>query len=220
MREGRIWIGGLLPRGRNRSAPCPGITECRGRLVRPARGPTSVFHPAAPCPPPLLEGATSTASTSIARPSAWPAALTRSATTSCSAPRSWLDQSCPGIHPRQGCPIVSSGHQSEVPAVQHPVSCGLRPGRRRTRPAAHMGAAACTSGSCKGHRECGLSLPRSSAHYCPRMLTLSQGAVLVTVREPEEKAIRAELIRSIHESACLGAQVWTRPKEQVLRVLQ
>jgi hypothetical protein len=28
--------------------------------------------------------------------------LTRSATTSCSAPRSRLDQSCSGIHPRQG----------------------------------------------------------------------------------------------------------------------
>ena len=42
-------------RGRNRPAPCPGTTECRGWLVRPARGPTSAFHPAAPRPPPLLE---------------------------------------------------------------------------------------------------------------------------------------------------------------------
>src|SRR3954469_16177631 len=43
MRGGRIWEGGSLPRGRNRSASSSGTTECRGRLVRSARGPTSVF---------------------------------------------------------------------------------------------------------------------------------------------------------------------------------
>src|SRR3954453_18580083 len=45
----------MRPLGRDRPAPCPGTTEGRGRLVRPARGPASVFRPAVPRPPPVLE---------------------------------------------------------------------------------------------------------------------------------------------------------------------
>ena len=52
-------MGGIRPRNGDRPAPCPGATECRGRLVRPARGPArgpaSVFRPAAPRPPPASE---------------------------------------------------------------------------------------------------------------------------------------------------------------------
>ena len=60
-------------------------------------------------PSPISGPTTSTASISAARPSAWPAASTRSATTPCSVPRLWLDQACSGIYPCQGRPTKFLG---------------------------------------------------------------------------------------------------------------